>query len=92
MPNLVDVMHVEKNIAENLLKTLFGEKDSAAVRLDLQHRNIRRHLWLRRVNDQAQRAYIPDAPYVLSKVQREKFLDCLKRLRLPAHYSSTLHS
>ena len=63
----MDVMHVEKNIAENILKTLFGEKDSPSVRVDMQNRNIRRHLWLRRVNDREQQAYIPDAPYVLTK-------------------------
>ena len=32
----VDVMHTEKNIAENILKTLFGEKDTAKVKLTMQ--------------------------------------------------------
>jgi hypothetical protein len=33
--NLVDVMHCEKNLAENIIKTLFGEKDGPKVRLDM---------------------------------------------------------
>lgn len=90
--NLVDVMHVEKNVSENLFKTLFGEKDSPSVRVDLQQRNIRRHLWLRRVDGQVQRAFLPDAPYVLTKAERQRFLDTLKRIKLPSHYSSTLYS
>lgn len=90
--NLVDVMHVEKNVAENLLKTLFGEKDSPSVRADLEHRNIRPHLWLRREEGQPQRAFMPDAPYVLSKAQRKIFLDTLKNIKLPSHYSSAIHT
>ena len=85
-------MHVEKNVAENLLKTLFGEKDGPGVRLDLQEKNIRRHLWLRGMPGQAQRAFLPDAPYVLTKEQRQCFLETLKKIKLPSHYSSTLHS
>lgn len=85
-------MHVEKNVSENLFKTLFGEKDSPSVRVDLQQRNIRRHLWLRRVDGQVQRAFLPDAPYVLTKAERQRFLDTLKRIKLPSHYSSTLYS
>ena len=33
--HVLDVMHCEKNIAENILKTTFGEKDTPAVRVDL---------------------------------------------------------
>ena len=92
MRNLVDVMHVEKNVAENLLKTLFGEKDNPSVRQDLQRRNIRRHLWLRHEDGRQQRAFIPNAPYVLTKEQRKRFLETLKAIKLPSHYSSSLHS
>lgn len=89
--NLVDCMHVEKNVAENLLRTLFGEKDGPSVRLDLRRRNIRRHLWMRGVPGQDHRAFIPEAPWVLTKEQRGIFLDTLKNMKLPSHYSSFLH-
>jgi hypothetical protein len=39
--HVLEVMHCEKNICENILKTLFGEKDSSNVRADLQAMNIR---------------------------------------------------
>ena len=85
-------MHCEKNLGENILKTIFGEKDTPKVRLDMQNRNIRRHLWIRRVRDQEQRAYMPNAEYVLSKESRERFLSNLKAIKLPTNYSSCLHS
>ena len=90
--NLVDVMHCEKNLGENILKTIFGEKDSPKVRLDLQNRGIRRHLWLRMVREQRNRAFMPNAEYVLSKESREKFLANLKGIKLPSDYCSSLHS
>lgn len=90
--NLVDVMHCEKNLAENIIKTLFGEKDGPKVRLDMQNRNIRRHLWLRRVRGQDNRAFLPDADYVLSKESKLAFLNALKSIKMPTHYCSTLHS
>jgi len=39
-------MHCAKNLSENLSRTTFGEKDSAAVRVDMQARGIRPHLHL----------------------------------------------
>jgi len=42
-------MHCANNISENLLKTAFGEKDTAAVRADMQARGIRPHLHLQAV-------------------------------------------
>ena len=90
--NLIDVMHVEKNVAENLLRTLFGEKDGPKVRADLEQRNIRPHLWVRREVRQNPRAFLPAAPYVLSKEQRRIFLETLKKLKLPSHFSSNMHT
>lgn len=41
----LDVMHCEMNFAKNILKTITSEKDNIKVRFDLQHRDIRPHLW-----------------------------------------------
>jgi hypothetical protein len=37
---MLDVMHCEKNICENLLKTICGEKDTVAIRKDMQEISI----------------------------------------------------
>ena len=43
----LDVMHCEKNLCENIIKTLFGETDYPRGRLDLKDMGIRPDLWLR---------------------------------------------
>ena len=45
--HVLDVMHIEKNIGESVLKFLFGEKDTQESRRDLQQMGLRRDLWLR---------------------------------------------
>ena len=74
------------------MKTIFGDKDNPKVRMDMQNRDIRPHLWLRGVRDQQHRAYMPNAEYVLSKESRERFMSNLKAIKLPSNYSSSLHS
>ena len=85
-------MHCEKNLVENNVKTLFGEKEAPKVRLDMENWNIRLHLWLRRVRGQENCAFLPDADYVLSKQSRLDFLTTLKSIRMPTDYCSVLHS
>lgn len=88
--HLVDVMHCEKNLVENILKMILGEKDSSKVRLDLQTQGIKRHLWLRQLSKQPKRALMPDADYVLSKESRDQFLKSLKAIKMPTDYCSSL--
>ena len=40
----IDVMHIEKNVCENLIRFLSGEKDTMAVQNDLEQRGIRSNL------------------------------------------------
>jgi hypothetical protein len=46
-----DAMHCEKNVCENLLRTLFGETDGAKSHEDMRARGIRQHLHLQRKAD-----------------------------------------
>ena len=90
--HVLDVMHCEKNISENILRTTFGEKDSAAVRADMQARGIRPHLHLQALGPNRDRLYMPDASYVLLAADKAKVLQVLKNLRTPTHYVSALHT
>ena len=63
--HVLDVMHCEKNIANNIMKTAMGDKDFPAVRADIQARNIRPHLHLQMVGPNNDRVYMLDATYVL---------------------------
>ena len=89
--HVLDVMHCEKNISENFLKTTFGDKDTLAVRADIQAPGIRPHLHLQPIRPNRERIYMPDAPYVLSVDNKAKVLRVLKSLRTPTHYISSLH-
>ena len=44
--HVLDIMHCEKNLCENILKTLFGMNDSPRSRQDVEDLNIREELWL----------------------------------------------
>ena len=87
---LLDVMHCEKNICKYILKTIMGEKDTAAVRLEMQQMGIRPQLWLQ--EGARNRLYLLDAPYVLSAEDRREFMDTLRSIKTPSCYVSTLHS
>ena len=82
-------MHVEKNIAESVLKFLFGDKDTPESRKDLEEVGVRRELWLRpRAN--RMRIFKPQAPYVFTDAERKIFMDDVSTIRTPTGYGSCL--
>ena len=91
MRHTLDIMHVEKNACENLLRTIVGEKDSPAVRHDMKEINIHPDLWMRQVRTRTGRLkwVKPHAPYVLSKAELQVFMDTISKLKVPTGYSST---
>lgn len=83
-------MHCEMNLAKNFLKTISGKKDTVKVRRDLQRRNVRRHLWLTPHPRTAGKMVKPQASYVLSEQEFQKFVKCIQDLKTPSGYSSDL--
>ena len=87
--HVLDVMHIEKNIAESVLKFLFGEKDSADSRRDMEEVGIRRELWLRpRANRQP--FVKPHAPYVFTDAEKKIFIEEVSGICTPTGYGSAL--
>lgn len=87
--HVLDVMHIEKNVAESLVKFLFGEKDTPETRRDLEEIGVRRELWLRpRAN--GQRFHKPQAPYVFTEDEKKVFVDEVSAIRTPTGYGSAL--
>ena len=87
--HVLDVMHIEKNIAESVLKFLFGDKDSADSRRDMEELGIRRELWLRpRANRQT--FVKPHAPYVFSEAEKKIFVEEVSAICTPTGYGSAL--
>ncbi len=40
MKHVLNVMHCEKNLCENVIKIVFGEKDMVAIRKDMEEVGI----------------------------------------------------
>lgn len=85
----LDPMHCEKNICENFVRTLFGETDGPQSREDMRARGIRQHLHLQ-PNADGSSFFMPDAPYVMKREEREEFLKTLRELKFPTNYVGPL--
>jgi hypothetical protein len=82
-------MHCEKNLCENMIKTIWGIKDTLKVLLDLQEENIRSHLHLvpgRRTGC----LILPTTPYVLKREEKKIFVGIIQGLKTPIHYVGQL--
>jgi hypothetical protein len=87
---MLDVMHYEKNVCENMLKTIFGDKDTMATRKDMQEANMQPKLWLQQIPNGN---YIKlMAPHVTTKQEKKAFLQTIKNLKTPSCYAITLQS
>jgi hypothetical protein len=75
LPRNLDVMHVEKNVCENILCTLLNvpgkTKDTHNATLDLFDMGIKHHLHLQEKGNNSVSA--PPAPYVLVEDQKSNF-------------------
>ncbi|XP_074359980.1 uncharacterized protein LOC141700105 [Apium graveolens] len=89
----LDVMHVEKNVCDNIIGTLlhmkFKSKDSLASRLDLVDMGIRPDL-APEVGEK--RTYLPPAPYTLSRKEKQIILASLYDMKLPYGHASNIRN
>ncbi len=88
--HMVDLMHCEKNICENMLKIIFKEKDVVAMRNNMQEVDIWLTLWLQRIPNGGYNK--PIAPYVMIEQEKKAFLHIIKKLKTPSSYIRTLQS
>ena len=88
----LDVMHIEKNICENILSTLLNipnkTKDTIAARVDLEERGIRKELHL--LDDSGNASSKPKACYVLTPEAKKKFLQFVSNVKFPDGYASNI--
>ncbi|XP_042975438.1 uncharacterized protein LOC122306930 [Carya illinoinensis] len=87
----LDVMHIEKNIYDNILGTLMNipgkTKDGINARRDLAELGIRRDLHLTEVGD---RVIIPHAYFMLHGDERKQFCAWIKNVKLPDGFASNI--
>jgi hypothetical protein len=84
----LDVMHIERNICHSLLLYLFGDRDTVAVRRDLEEAGAM--LGLHLVQQGSSRVFLkPHAPYVLQPAEKVAFLNTVSSIKTPSLYSSS---
>ncbi|XP_039138843.1 uncharacterized protein LOC120276184 [Dioscorea cayenensis subsp. rotundata] len=87
----LDVMHIEKNVFDNIIGTLMNiegkTKDSLKARLDLQEMGIRQPLHPKEVNG---RILLPAACYMLSNDEKRALCQWLQQIKFPDGYSANL--
>ncbi|XP_021829050.1 uncharacterized protein LOC110769375 [Prunus avium] len=88
----LDVMHIEKNICDNIVGTLLSiegkTKDTINARLDMIDMNIRRALHLHRDETNLVKKY--PAIYTLLPHQRQSFCEFLKSVKFPDGYAANI--
>jgi hypothetical protein len=72
-----DVMHHEKNLAVNVMKTILGEKDTKKVCPDLETLGVRSTLWMKPHPTQEGETIMLHAPWVMPSYERLAFLDTI---------------
>ena len=89
--HLLDVMHIEKNVCENIYGTILHQtgktKDGINARKDLDHLKVREKL----VPDKNSNV-LPPAPYTLSKKEKKMFCETLQHIKVPNGYSSNFRN
>ncbi|CAI0559000.1 unnamed protein product [Linum tenue] len=88
----LDVMHIEKNICDNVVGTLLNmpgkTKDTVKARQDLQEMNIRDELHLQGRSDG--KYEMPIACYTMTKEERRDFCQFLREVKFPDGYASNI--
>ncbi|KAG8493223.1 hypothetical protein CXB51_010565 [Gossypium anomalum] len=88
----LDVMHIEKNVCENIIGTILNVdgklKDNLQSRLDLVDIRIRRDLHPQVLPNRKYR--LPPSIFSTSKVEKEVFCMVLKDIKVPDAYASNM--
>ncbi|XP_039118701.1 uncharacterized protein LOC120254719 [Dioscorea cayenensis subsp. rotundata] len=88
----LDLMHIEKNICENIVGTILNvdgkSKDNLKSRLDLVEMGIRRELHPEYLSNGNTR--LPPASFSMSNAEKDLFCHVLRNIKVPYAYSSNI--
>ena len=89
----LDVMHIEKNVCESIIGTLFNipgkTKDGLNARLDLVEMGLRSELFPR---VDLKKTYLPPACFSLSRNEKKLVCQTLSNLKVPEGYCSNFRN
>lgn len=89
--HVLDPMHCEKNLCENMMKTIWGTKDSFGSRQDMESLSIRRDLWLQPTQNARNEFKMPEAPNILNAAEKTSVMQIIKSLKTPSNYVGAIH-
>lgn len=87
----LDVMHIEKNVCDNLVCTLLNDaksKDNLEARLDLVDLGIHQELHPKLEEDS--RYIVPLACFTMSRENKETLCSVIQSIKLPYGYASNI--
>ena len=79
--HLLDLMHIFKNVAELLWKTITGAKDTKGQRDDLQEMHRMANFWAQIGHNG--KVVLPKAPWVLTKEEYGRVKKCIQEFCTP---------
>jgi hypothetical protein len=87
----IDVMHVEKNVCEILLRTLLNTngktRDHGHAQANLKKMEIRPELW---IDDSVKGIELPTSCITLLKHEKKEFCGFLKNVKVPSGYTMNI--
>nr|XP_011468494.1 PREDICTED: uncharacterized protein LOC101296414 [Fragaria vesca subsp. vesca] len=91
----LDVMHIEKNVCDNILETILDikdkTKDTAKAHADLQKMGIRRNLWIK-LNKKTGKHVMPQPQvgYTVVPNKRSEIFKWLREVKYPSGYAGNI--
>lgn len=87
-----NAIHVEKNVCENVVKTILGDKDTIASRHDMRTTGVCEELWLVKTTNARGKTKVikPVAPYVLNDAELSIFMSRLAAIQVPTWYCGAI--
>jgi hypothetical protein len=90
----LDVMHIEKNICDNLIGTFMNidgkTKDTVNSRLDLEDMGIREEEHLKPSEHDKSKLEMREAWYTMSKKEKIRFCEFIRAVRFPDGYAANI--
>ncbi len=79
---LLDPMHIEVNVAKNLMKHMYGTNDSREIREDAENVGVMSGSWI------TEEGQIPEAPWVLPQHVLKRMNGMICKMKFPSHYGA----
>ncbi|KAL9666040.1 hypothetical protein QQ045_000362 [Rhodiola kirilowii] len=95
-PYSLDVMHIEKNVFDNIIGTILGlegkTKDDVKAREGLEKQGVRKHLWKKIIGPSSRKDRVSQAPYTVLPEHKIEILEMMKDAKYPFGYVGSLQN